>query len=256
MSPAYPEYNASVDDSVRYQVYNNYEITEKIKEAADATKGEVAVCKGTIIDAYFFASSCGATAGGEVWSEESGKISYLKSRMLIKEDRECNLWEEAEFENFINTEDENNFDSESSWYRWNICLDINKLSEEWTEKNGEFKKLEILERSSGGVITKLNVVGDKNTYTLTSEYDIREFLGKLIESGTNCNGKISSKTSMLPSACFYVCESADKKIMIKGGGYGVGLSQTAAKKMSEDGYNYVDILNMFYKGVEVTKLSL
>lgn len=254
-SPAYPEYNAAVDDSVRYQVYNNYEVTEKIKEAVDATKGEVAKWDGKIIDAYFFASSCGSTAGGEVWSEESGKLGYLKSKILTSENKPANLNDEENFKQFIDNYDENNFDSESSWYRWEICLDMSKLSDGWIEEYGDFHSIEIAGRSSGGVITHLNIVGSKKVYELTSEYDIRQFLGELYESGNNKKGKMSDNTTMLPSACFYVNSIENSKIYLKGGGYGhgVGMSQTAAKKMSDEGYNYKDILNMFYSDVEITK---
>lgn len=254
-SIAYPNYNAAVDDSVRYQVYNNYEITEKIKEAVDCTKDEVVVYNGEIIDAYFYAASCGISAGAEVWSEEGKNMEYLDSVELSKASNEKkDISSENDFEKFISVCDENNYDCNSSWYRWQIKLDVDLLESDWTEKYGEFQKIEVVSRSRGGIITKLNVVGSKDVMHLSSEYDIREFLGRLFINGENQNGEIK-QTNMLPSACFYVDCIKKNIITIKGGGYGhgVGMSQTAANAMSADGMKYNEILQMFYPGTSVVK---
>jgi len=252
-SIAYPEYNAAVDDSVRFQVYNNYEITEKIKEAVDLTKGEVIVYNGEVIDAYFYATSCGMTGGGEVWSEESGKLEYLNCVELTSDAKEMKkICSENDFEKFILNNDSHNYDSKSPWYRWQIKLDVNKLGAEWTEKYGAFKRLEVISRSGGGIITKLNVVGENASMLLSGEYAVRDFLGKLFLEGKKQNGEISN-SGMLPSACFYVASVDENILTIKGGGYGhgVGLSQTAADAMAKSGLKYNKILGLFYPLTDV-----
>ena len=94
------------------------------------------------------------------------------------------------------------------------------------------------------------------TKKLETEYDIREFFGKIIESGQNESGEISSKMNMLPSACFYVAEKKDNIITLSGGGYGhgVGMSQTGAKGMAAEGYDYLQILTTFYPQITVEKM--
>ncbi len=253
---AYPEYEAAVDDSVRYQVYNNYEVTEAVKEAVDATSGELAKYGGEIIDAYFYATSCGSTAGGEVWSDESGNCPYLKCRELNESNCSVDLSSEESFKNYIDNSDSNNFDSSAAWYRWEIKLDLSKLSDEFVEEYGNFKEIKVLKRSSGGVITNLSFICEKKELNLEKEYDIREFLGKLIAGGNNQSNEIGSKITMLPSACFYAADCSENIITVKGGGYGhgVGMSQTGAKGMAEAGYDYKKILSCFYPDIIVEKM--
>lgn len=252
-SIAYPEYNAAVDDSVRYQVYNNYEITEKIKEAVDATKGCVAVYNGEVIDAYFYATSCGITGGGEVWSAESAGIEYLKSVQLCSNRDGISIEDENELIKYIDNCDTANYDSDSPWYRWQIKLDTTKLDDEWVQKYGALKDIVIVDRSAGGIITGLKVIGEKGEMLLSSEYDIRNFFGKMFLEGQKQNGKISNIT-MLPSACFYIASREDNIITLKGGGYGhgVGLSQTAADSMAKSGMKYSEIISFFYPGTEIS----
>lgn len=40
--------------------------------------------------------------------------------------------------------------------------------------------------------------------------------------------------------------------MLYGYGHGVGLSQTGSDSLAKDGMNYEEIINHFYKGVEIT----
>ena len=255
-SVAYPEYAAVVDDSVRYQVYNNYEVTEAVKEAVDDTKGLLAMYNGEIIDAYFYASSCGVTAGGEVWSESGGECEYLKAVELNEQNQSVDLSSENVFADYIDNENGDNYDSISGWYRWKISLNTDKLSDAFREEYGKINAINVVKRSSGGVVTELEICCEKKTKKLETEYDIREFFGKIIESGQNESGEISSKMNMLPSACFYVAEKKDNIITLRGGGYGhgVGMSQTGAKGMAAEGYDYLQILTTFYPQITVEKM--
>lgn len=47
----------------------------------------------------------------------------------------------------------------------------------------------------------------------------------------------------------------EDEIIIKGRGYGhgVGLSQEGAAIMAEKGFSFTDILNFYYKGVQIIK---
>ena len=61
----------------------------------------------------------------------------------------------------------------------------------------------------------------------------------------------------LRSTYFCVEESKDSvKIVGKGFGHGVGLSQEGAMKMAENGIKYTDILHFYYQDVHLVKLSI
>jgi len=42
----------------------------------------------------------------------------------------------------------------------------------------------------------------------------------------------------------------------KGWGHGVGMSQWGAQGLSENGFNYIDILKHFYTGVEIKNITM
>lgn len=51
-------------------------------------------------------------------------------------------------------------------------------------------------------------------------------------------------------------KSTDTHVIINGIGYGhgVGMSQMGAMYLSENGYNYDDILKHYYTGIEIKKI--
>jgi stage II sporulation protein D len=56
----------------------------------------------------------------------------------------------------------------------------------------------------------------------------------------------------LPSA-FFVVDTNNKTFTFTGGGYGhgIGMSQNAVRAMTEQGMDYISILNFFYVGTSV-----
>ena len=70
------------------------------------------------------------------------------------------------------------------------------------------------------------------------------------------DGTAFRKLFDLNSANFTIEFEKNKvKIVCKGYGHGVGMSQWGAKAMAEEGKNYTDILKHYYTGVEVVKLN-
>ena len=59
----------------------------------------------------------------------------------------------------------------------------------------------------------------------------------------------------LPSPCFYIKEVEEKmRIVVKGKGHGIGMSQYAASKQAEDGATHEEILNYFFPGTVLEKI--
>ena len=58
---------------------------------------------------------------------------------------------------------------------------------------------------------------------------------------------------LLPSAFFCLDDLGNLTYQIQGGGYGhgIGMSQSAAGKMAEEGMQCEEIISFFYPGVEI-----
>lgn len=69
-------------------------------------------------------------------------------------------------------------------------------------------------------------------------------------------GEMFRKKMNLPSACFEITLiDEDVRIVTMGQGHGFGLSQHMAGRMAEEGKDYREILQYFYKGVSVVEES-
>lgn len=96
---------------------------------------------------------------------------------------------------------------------------------------------------------------------LTSGEDIkilkRDTAGYVLEvqvGQTACEGETFRKKLNLPSACFEITLiDEDVRIVTMGQGHGFGLSQYMAGQLAEEGRNYREILQYFYKGVSIVE---
>lgn len=83
----------------------------------------------------------------------------------------------------------------------------------------------------------------------TGDYVLQIQVGEKIMSGEEFRNCFE-----LNSACFYIKEVEGKvRIVTKGLGHGLGLSQYGANVMAEEGSTYKEILQYYYKDVEITK---
>lgn len=87
------------------------------------------------------------------------------------------------------------------------------------------------------------------------ERDSAEYVTK-VRYGTNIlNGEAVRDGLGLSSAVFYFSELDGKvRIMTKGLGHGLGLSQYGAQAMAKEGKKYQEILKYYYTGVEIEKI--
>ncbi len=86
----------------------------------------------------------------------------------------------------------------------------------------------------------------------------RDSSGYVIQAkagGVPLSGESARECLGLPSACFYIKEvEGQVRIVTKGLGHGLGLSQFAANEMAKEGMEYQEILGYFYTGTELEKL--
>lgn len=228
------DYGADVDDSVSYQVYHNIAPQESTSQAVKNTKGEVLCQDGELIQAYYFSTSAGATSTDEVWGAKEA-ASYLKSVACT-------------------------FDSTQPWSSWSVTLPWTKLESSagmLPGCSGSLKMLEIEKKSMSKAVTGLRVITEGGSCLISDEYEIREFLSP---SGCTITEKDGSQTEggvLLPSAYFSMEVTPGESVFLQGGGYGhgVGMSQNAANEMAKEGYTYEEILDYFFKDVELEDVS-
>ncbi|MDC7289721.1 SpoIID/LytB domain-containing protein [Blautia schinkii] len=226
------EYGADVDDSVNYQVYQNIAPKEETTAAVRETAGQVLCQNGELIEAYYFSTSAGATSTDEIWGAEEA-AAYLKSV-------ECT------------------FDSEEPWSKWEVTLpweNVQAKAQALSGGSGALVNLEIVRKNQSGAVTTLKVITEDGAYEVNEEYAIREFLSPSGCTITERDGSQTTGGKLLPSAYFTMEVLPGNGISIMGGGYGhgVGMSQNAANQMAEEGYTCEEILDYFFKDVQITR---
>ena len=227
------------DHCQRYQGITNA-VNPHVSEAVRATRGQVLAYDGEICDARF-SKCCGGVTEEYKYCWENIDKPYLKS----VQDPYCNTQDKR-----ILSEELNDYDQETvDFYDWMITYTQDELSALLSEKLkidfGRIKALEAVERGKSGRISMLRIVGEKKTFTIGKELEIRKAL---------------RKTHLYSSAFTVLTKGADsdgypQRFILngKGWGHGVGLCQIGAAVMGARGIAYTDILKHYYTDAAVEK---
>lgn len=288
LSVGYPEYGAHVDDSVSYQVYNNQEESDTCTQAVKETNGQVAMYQGSVINAYYFSTSCGHTTDCTVWANTDNGMAYLQGSYVGEADSDLDLTKEEDFTAFITNIDYDAYEKNESWYRWNTMISVEDLSDSLNtslakvseanpdlvlvkedsgnyvsktiETIGKIKNISVVKRNAGGVAREVVVEGKKATIKIITENKIRSLLAPVNADIIKQDGSVTNGSSMLPSAYFIVSSvtESDKVTGFQfiGGGYGhgAGMSQNGAKDMASIGKNCEEILKFFYTDITLQSM--
>lgn len=224
-----------LDDSVEFQVYNNYRSSDVSKSAVEATAGQTL----PLDEVLYYSTDCLSGERDDLGSDESF------ARFLSKEPQE-----DAEYG--------------SPWLRWEVTLTQEQLLENVREQyefgDAAVLSAEVTKREDDGQAVQLVLCGEKQTVTVDGEYAVRRVLSPgqgaiRLRDGSTVNGM-----TMLPSAYFTVTEISDgdeaghaPDFVLCGGGYGhgIGMSQCGAAQMAVQGAGYREILEYYY-GCSVT----
>lgn len=237
-SYGYPEYEAHVNDSTDFQVYNNSERQENSTRAVAETEGQVVRYKGEIATTYYYSTSCGRTTSLEAWGTDPGDSGgYLQSVEVRG--------------------DSGDYEKELPWYRWTAQVPVQTLSALVSANTGvsvgTLSSVEVTKRGPGDVALQIVASGDAGSVTVDTENKIRGALGGSGYTITKNDGSTSQSTALLPSAFFTIEKSGDNFVISGGGfGHGIGMSQNGANEMAKQGADYREILQMFYKDVEIS----
>ena len=245
------------DHCQRYQGMTR-QSTTKVREAIEATWGELLKYDGKICDARF-SKSCGGAFEEFQNCWENVRYPYLAKQRDSKritelpdltQEEEAFKWITGSPEAFCNTTDKeilsqvlNNYDQETTdFYRCRVEYTPEELSALILKRIGiDFGLVTDLipvERGTSGRLIKLKIVGSKRTLTIGKELEIRKALSP----------------SHLYSSAFVVLKENGKFVLVGAGwGHGVGLCQIGAAVMGAQGYKYKDILLHYYIGASIEK---
>lgn len=234
---AYPEYEAHINDSTSYQVYNNSAREEASTKAVEETAGQTVRYKGDVVSTYFYSTSCGKTTTMEAWGTKPGeKNGYLYSARVKDEDGD--------------------YEKDLPWYRWTVTVPVETLSDliglNTGKDIGTLERIKITKRGPGDIALVMKAVGDKGSVTVKTENKIRRALGGSGYKIRRQDGSETDSRDLLPSA-FFTIKKKGGSFVIKGGGFGhgIGMSQTGANEMAKKGKDYKEILTLFYKDITV-----
>ena len=253
----YSQYGAHVDDSTRFQVYNNIKTDVKTQNAVSETYGKLLVLNDEPVEAYYFSTSSGHTTDGTIWGAKASAVPYLQG-VLLKEGVEApNLTNNESFSEFIKDKNYVTYESGFPFYRWETTITSTQLAEKITGI-GNILNMTMTERGVGGIGKALRIEGSDGNRTIKGQGEIRSMLGNKNLVITKNDGNTVTGWSTIPSA--FIATEIDQidennviTFHIYGGGYGhgVGMSQNGAQGMAKAGMNYEEILKYFYTGVEV-----
>lgn len=263
MLNSYANYGAHVDDSVSYQVYNNLTTDEKVIQAVNETAGQVLKYGDEVATTYYFSTSCGYTTNETIWKNGLEENTYISGKLLNDSMQKLDLREEAAFREFILNEDYETYDSGESWYRWDMTVPAEHISEtvRGMENIGNIKNIEVTERNEGGVVQKVLLTGEKGELEIIYEHAIRVALNGKGQTIKRTHGKDVTGGEMLPSGFFVVDKIEEdgtvSAFRFRGGGFGhgAGMSQNGANHMAEAGKTYEEILGLFYGGTTISQIE-
>ena len=258
----YASYGAHVDDSVSFQVYNNLTTHERVIQAVDETAGKVLKFGEDVAVTYYFSTSCGYTTNETIWKNGLEENSYISGKLLNDSMEKLDLTKEENFRNFILNEAHETYDSGEAWYRWDLTVPVEHISNTICSMKdvGDIINIEVTERGDGGVVHKVLVKGEKGELELVYEHAIRVALNGKGQTIKRTYGKDATGGNMLPSG-FFVIDQVEENgkltgFRFRGGGFGhgAGMSQNGANHMAEAGKSYEEILGLFYEGTILSEI--
>lgn len=276
---------ADLDDTVQYQVYNQSTDAEETRKAVEDTLNQVVMYQNQPAVTYYYSTSCGTTQGYDLWKLKEEEFGYLKPQILHTDSdrlqKEYELSREEDFKQFLNLENEEFYEGEYRYFRWRATLNYKEKAKALKravlqrkeaagqsviirdkdgkeksdfDKLGTPKKVVVNQRSEAGGINSLLIQYENGSVELTTEYTIRYCLGACAPVMKLSDGE-TIQAEMLPSACFYVSSQKNGKLVLRGGGFGhgLGMSQNGANELAKKGWNYKEILQFFYDGLELVQ---
>jgi len=251
------------DHCQRYQgITRPSQSMDNVSGAVMETAGEVLTYDNNICDARF-SKCCGGFMEKFSTSWEPEDPPYLQGKYDgeslppevpfpdLTDPVQAEIWIRSQPPAFCNTDDQeilsqvlNSYDRETTgFYRWEVTYTAEEITDLIKKRIGvDFglvEELIPLERGTSGRISRLKIVGTKQTLIIGKDLLIRKALSE----------------SHLYSSAFIPVKRGDTFILYGAGwGHGVGLCQIGGAVMAAKGYAYKDILQHYYPGSRTEKI--
>ncbi|MCM8812687.1 MAG: SpoIID/LytB domain-containing protein [Candidatus Omnitrophica bacterium] len=213
------------------------------------TFGQIAVYNGKAVDAVY-CNSCGGHTQWNIFGQRA-YIPYWTAKPDAPADQplprfplspwDLELWLRTEsvpvFCNNSTFSRRSNF----RWMRWYSRAELEKLIAE-KYAVGHVHKIIIKERMPSGHIDRVEIVGAKQTVSVEKELAIRQVFGNLRSSMFNVETVLDS----LGNPAFFLFYGG-------GWGHGVGMCQTGAATMAQEGYDAEEIIRFYFTGATLEK---
>jgi SpoIID/LytB domain protein len=241
------------DHCQRYQGITKA-FTPAAARATAETAGEALVHAGAVADARFY-KCCGGMTEAYRGAWDDRDVPYLVplyDGLPPAPPFEAEAWIQSDPPAYCNTRDREllaqllpGFDQETrDFYRWTVTLTGEEVRGFVRDKIridiGDVTDLQPLARGASGRITRLRLVGERESLVVGKELEIRRALSP----------------SHLYSSAFVVSRGAAGRFVLRGAGWGhgVGLCQIGAAVMAAQGQGYRTILAHYYPGTTLAAL--
>lgn len=261
-APAYIDLEGDLDDSIRYQVYNNCKTNLLTDQAIASTKGQLLLYQESVIDTYYYSTSWGFTTDLSLWGTEN--FPYYVSHWQGEGDRQPDLTKESVFAQTLE-EEQGAYEASEPWYRWSTTIPKERILENLNQLElvqlDRLTDVVISKRRTGGSVQEMIFMGEGGTVVLGKESEIRKAFQPKTEDVYKNDGTVVHGYEKLPSSFFTIEKNFQGgelvSVTVKGGGcgHGVGMSQNCAKALGEQGKNYQEILQYFFPGTRVGSLG-
>ncbi len=202
----------SLESTVMDQVYRPRRLDARIVAAVKATRGQVLVAGGGLIETKYHSTCGGRTENpDEVWPELGMGHQWSTSCWTCRS---------------------------SPYYRWALALTLAELKTRLvTVRSGlkRVKSVEVTQKSGAGRVLRLAVHTEKGSFEMT---------GRDFRRAVSLRKVRSTYFDVRPSP-------RGIKILGRGFGHGVGMCQWGASGMAEAGRSYTEILKHYYRGAEL-----
>ncbi len=270
---------ADLDDSVNYQVYNNYRATAQSRQAVEATRGETL----PLDEILYYSTSCQSEHRDDLDSDEALRA-------------------------FLMQEPDAGAEYDSPWLRWETEIPAQDILRELAAGYGlqadRIDEICVTKRAGNGQAQELKLRCGDSEERIEGEYSIRKLLSPAQTTIRLRDGEEHSGMRLLPSAFFWLetvgqqgsgeaqksgeqkepdrmqetdgqqepdgAQESDSvrepeselfaengengehlidRVVIHGGGYGhgIGMSQCGAAAMAKKGLDYREILGYYYQ---------
>ncbi|MFH1767910.1 MAG: SpoIID/LytB domain-containing protein [Candidatus Omnitrophota bacterium] len=216
----------------------------KTNKAVDETRGEVMFFQGKAIEAFYH-SNCGGCLRGDLFGERG----YLENKLDRLSDNKNIVFSPWQWERWF--KDNSSYGSFCSYtqrrrnYRWQIIYDEEDFSVIFGWRLNQLKGF-IAKRGECGHIDVLTVKKEDTTDVIKGDLTVRNYLGHLRSSAFKIEVKYTQERDSLKPHLLIIWGA--------GFGHGVGMCQEGAEIMAKQGYNYREILQHYYKRIEIKNI--